>query len=39
LERDFLDEKGVGHGRRLDGFLRGRRSNLAGLSPYTERQK
>src|ERR1700733_3640415 len=39
LERDFLDEKGVSHGRRLDGFLMGRRNNLAGLRPYTETQK
>jgi Phytanoyl-CoA dioxygenase (PhyH) len=39
LERDFLDEKGVSHGRRLDGFLMGRRDNLAGLRPYTEPQK
>ena len=39
LERDFLDEKGVSHGRRLDGFLMGRRNNFAGLRPYTVRQK
>jgi hypothetical protein len=39
LERDFLDQKGVSHGRRLDGFLRGRRNNFAGLSPYTEGHK
>jgi hypothetical protein len=39
LERDFLDEERVGHGRRLDGFLMGRRNNLAGLNAYTERQK
>ena len=37
LKRDFLDEKRVGHGRRVDGFLMGRRNNLAGLSPYTQR--
>jgi hypothetical protein len=39
LERDFLDEKRVGHGRQVDGFLMGRHNNLAGLSPYTQRQK
>src|ERR1700733_5080719 len=39
LERDFLNEKRVSHGRRLDGFLMGRRNNLAGLSSYTEPQR
>jgi hypothetical protein len=32
LQRDFLDEERVGHGRRLDGFLMGQRYNLA-VSP------
>ncbi len=32
LERDFLDEKRMSHGRRLDGFLMGRRNSLAGLA-------
>ena len=35
LKRDFLDEKGVGHRRRPDGFLMDRRNSLGGSSPYT----
>ncbi len=39
LERDLLDEKRVRHGRRLDGFLMGRRNDVAGLRSYTGPQK
>jgi hypothetical protein len=36
LESDLLDEKRVSHGRRLDGFLMGRRNRFAGSARYTE---
>ena len=39
LKRDFLDEKRVSHGRRLDGFLMDRRDSLAGSGPYTATQQ